>query len=538
MGNENIRKYLSSCCDQNNLKNNESFYKDHSNDSINRSLVIKAPKGKYIYKDELQENKENHTIQNENDSNYDEFNDYFQKVLKIQRNYRIYKNKKKKLINLEIQNKNVTLTKASESNKPNISSINENDILIPENEIEQENNTNLKEINEITEKSSAQVNALNGTKLNNANIQMLPSKVSSNQSNDLSQKISSRDLSVQDLKNFSSKMFISNNISIITRTTHFSQVSGNSSGKASPRISNRPKNFNNAFTQQLIYLNPKEIHGYFLRKSKKSLKYKGNIDIQSKKKNGYGYVTWEDGSIFEANFINNHAEGFCRFIHFPSKDIFSGFYNANVPEGYGIYTQTENYISYEGYWNKNSLTGIGIEICKDVSFYQGEFQNCLKHGVGIYRWSNGSIYQGEFNNNEIDGYGTLMLNDDKIYYGQFKHGKLEGIGYFTWKNGCIYSGYYKNDLKNGFGVFLWRTKPILAYFGFWSEGKQHGVGVKIKGKNDSIFGLWKEGKIQCYLSGFWESEKYFKPDQIKYKYYFKKDPMHVLKLFHIFDRDK
>ena len=84
-----------------------------------------------------------------------------------------------------------------------------------------------------------------------------------------------------------------------------------------------------------------------------------------------------------------------------------------------------------------------------------------------------------------------------------------------WNNGYIYFGNYIKNVKNGFGIFIWRKKPLIAFVGFWENGKQNGVGVKI---NDNIFkyGVWKNGKKEIWIN-FSDIGKYFNQDEEKYE---------------------
>ena len=91
---------------------------------------------------------------------------------------------------------------------------------------------------------------------------------------------------------------------------------------------------------------------------------------------------------------------------------------------------------------------------------------------------------------------------------------------------------YENDKKSGLGVFIWTRKPLNAYIGFWTEGKQNGVGISVNGEKVK-YALWKEGRRDITLQGFWEIGKYLKNDQVKYSNFLQRDISFILSAFQI-----
>ena len=283
---------------------------------------------------------------------------------------------------------------------------------------------------------------------------------------------------------------------------------------------------------ELSALNPRDINGNFLRKPKKGFKFKGTVNKITHKKEGFGIVTWEDGSKFYSRFTANQSNGICKFINASVNSVYGGEYHKNIPIGYGFYFSKDLQVSYEGKWEKNYLNGIGTEIWKDETYYQGEFLETRKNGIGLYRWPDGTIYQGEWKDNQMTGYGMILYTDDKVYCGELQCGKMNGYGEFSWKNGTFYSGNYVNDKKNGFGVFVWCRKPLNMYIGFWSEGKRNGVGISIN-DTSTRYAVWKDGKKEFELLGPWEIDKYLKNQQMKYNNYLQKELNGLLSVFNL-----
>jgi len=275
-------------------------------------------------------------------------------------------------------------------------------------------------------------------------------------------------------------------------------------------------------------IDPKQIRGYFLKK-KKYFKYKGNHNKETNKKEGFGKILWEDGSYLYSKFINSKIQSVAHFHDYPSSSTYKGYYKDNIPSGYGIYIQP-NY-QCEGIFYKNEISNnnIGIEFWKDDHYYQGEFLNNYKNGIGTYRWPDGTCYYGEWNMNKMTGYGVMKYNNDNLYEGEFLNGVMNGFGFFKWANNRIYIGNYKEDRKNGFGIFIWNFEPLNCYFGFWENGKQKGLGIKLN-KNIEKYYFFREGRKPFFLNGLFQIGNYFKPDQIKYQKFMEMNVKNKIKL--------
>ena len=262
-----------------------------------------------------------------------------------------------------------------------------------------------------------------------------------------------------------------------------------------------------------------QVKGYFLLK-KKMFTYQGQKDLDGKK-TGFGRIFWEDSSKLKGYFTNSKLNGIVYFCN-NGNDIstFYGEYKDNIPQGYGIYSR-KGY-SLEGKeWNKNNLNGIGVAIWEDGELYEGEFKNSVKEGFGLYRWIDGTSYIGQFKKNKISGIGKMSFSNGNSYEGEFEEGFLSGWGKFVWDDGKYYIGNYMKDKKHGFGIFVWNLEPLIALIGFWSQGKQSGISVKLfKGQCKIVF--CNDSKKLVEIHSKYEISKYLLPSQIKYKNFFKK----------------
>ena len=262
-----------------------------------------------------------------------------------------------------------------------------------------------------------------------------------------------------------------------------------------------------------------QIKGYFLLKKKK-FKFQGRKDKEGKKI-GFGLIFWEDSSKLKGYFTNSKLNGIVYFQNCGNDNsTFFGEYKNNIPIGYGIYSR-KGYILEGNNWEKNNLNDIGISIWEEGEMYEGEFKNSTKDGIGLYRWVDGTSYVGQFKKNKIHGYGKMTFSNGNSYEGEFNEGFLTGWGKFVWDDGKYYIGNYLKDKKHGFGFFVWSLEPLIALIGFWNQGKQSGICIKLfKGECKIVFA--NESKNIIEIRNKYEISKYLLPYQIKYKHFFKK----------------
>lgn len=261
------------------------------------------------------------------------------------------------------------------------------------------------------------------------------------------------------------------------------------------------------------------IKGFFLLK-KKMFKYQGKKDVDGKKI-GFGKIVWEDSSKLKGYFSDSKVSGIVFFYNDGNeKSHYYGEYIDNIPDGYGIYSR-KGY-SIEGmYWNKNYLTGVGISVWEEGEMYEGEFKNSAKEGIGVYRWADGTSYMGHFQKNKITGIGKMNFANGNSYEGEFDEGFLSGWGKFVWDDGKFYIGNYLRDKKHGFGIFVWSLEPLIALIGFWNQGKQSGICVKLyKGHCKIIYA--QESKNNIEIHSRFDTCKYLLPHQANFKSFFKK----------------
>ena len=274
------------------------------------------------------------------------------------------------------------------------------------------------------------------------------------------------------------------------------------------------------------------LKGNFIQKNEKVIRYQGGFLKKTRKKNGFGIITWSDNSKLKGIFESNDINGICRFYNHKYKSTFIGEYVNSHPKGFGVYNVKS--FSLQGYWESENLNGIAIEVWEDGTYFQGEYKDNKKNGIGLYRWPDGTIYQGEFKDGQMNGLGIILYSNDCIFSGEIENGYMNGYGTYSWGNGCIYMGNYTQDIKNGFGIYIWDQKNFLCYIGFWEMGKQQGIGAKING-NKIKYCIWNKGKISATLKGLYEIDKYLTGIQKGYYQYFTPSYISKLKLTNFFN---
>jgi hypothetical protein len=88
----------------------------------------------------------------------------------------------------------------------------------------------------------------------------------------------------------------------------------------------------------------------------------------------------------------------------------------------------------------------------DDRYYDGDWQNGLRHGHGIFHQANGTTYEGQWVNDQQSGAGKLVteVSAKFEYDGQWANGKRNGIGISI---DCYeqYEGQFENNKRHGYG---------------------------------------------------------------------------------------
>ena len=479
-------------------------------------------------KEELKNDNINNNKDNNNNNNFDKkdmlssFDDdkyqiYTDKIKLIQRMYRDYKNRKNISDNNKINNNDLNKKRKKSKNNPSL--LYKRYLSKSQTSKNNKKPNNGKEVEEIISIDQSQLVRKRSSKFlkffNFKEIEAVKSKEQQNTMILKNNKLSFLNLNsntknknyLSILNDFGEKSFIKT--SYAHKIIKLTKISTASKYKKEPLTKNLKDN----------------IRGNFTQKNERIIKYQGGFLKKTKKKNGFGIITWLDNSKLKGFFESNELNGICRFYNFKYRSNFIGEYKNNKPSGFGVYSAKS--FSMQGYWDSENLNGIAIEVWEDGTYFQGEYKNNKKNGIGLYRWPDGTIYQGEFKDGQMNGKGIILYSNDCIFSGEIKNGYMDGYGYFSWGNGSMYIGYYSQDIKNGFGIYVWDQKNFVIYIGFWEMGKQQGIGAKVNG-NKIKYCLWNKGKISIVLKGLYEIDKYLTGMQKCYYNFF--TPGYISKL--------
>ena len=479
-------------------------------------------------KEELKNDNINNNKDNNNNNNFDKkdmlssFDDdkyqiHTDKIKLIQRMYRDYKNRKNISDNNKINNNDLNKKRKKSKNNPSL--LYKRYLSKSQTSKNNKKPNNGKEVEEIISIDQSQLVRKRTSKfLKFFNFKAIEAVKSKEQQNTMilkNNKLSFLNLNsytknknyLSILNDFGEKSFIKT--SYAHKNIKLTKISTASKYKKEPLTKNLKDN----------------IRGNFTQKNERIIKYQGGFLKKTKKKNGFGIITWLDNSKLKGFFESNELNGICRFYNFKYRSNFIGEYKNNKPSGFGVYSAKS--FSMQGYWDSENLNGIAIEVWEDGTYFQGEYKDNKKNGIGLYRWPDGTIYQGEFKDGQMNGKGIILYSNDCIFSGEIENGYMNGYGYFSWGNGSMYIGYYSQDIKNGFGIYVWDQKNFVIYIGFWEMGKQQGIGAKVNG-NKIKYCLWNKGKISIVLKGLYEIDKYLTGMQKCYYNFF--TPGYISKL--------
>ena len=152
-------------------------------------------------------------------------------------------------------------------------------------------------------------------------------------------------------------------------------------------------------------------------------------EIKNGLRHGKGKMIYNNGNIYEGNWLNDLFDGKGNYLHKKYGQNTSGDWE----NGYLIRGQI---IFFKGVMGEEKYIG-------DVVY--SFFGYPVPHGTGAYFYMNGDKYVGEF-----------------VDY------KKEGKGTFTWANGDSYCGFWQDDEYHGNGIL---SKDGVIKEGNWINGE-------------------------------------------------------------------
>lgn len=182
--------------------------------------------------------------------------------------------------------------------------------------------------------------------------------------------------------------------------------------------------------------------------------------------NGQAYYIYQDSSLYFGNFKNNKKEGYGE-LYFKNDDSYKGEWKDDKFNGIGHYSYSDGSY-YKGTWENGLLSGMGT-IENDSCNFTGEIKDGIISGYGeVIYVESGDKYEGYFEENTKSGLGVYSYNNGNHYEGEFKNGLFNGNGVFTYKNGSQYQGEFYNGKIYGEGsLYLNEGASTIIYTAVW-----------------------------------------------------------------------
>jgi len=245
--------------------------------------------------------------------------------------------------------------------------------------------------------------------------------------------------------------------------------------------------------------------------------YRGDIDMDTHEKHGFGILYYDDGSVYKGEFLDNEPHGEGTNISGSDGSVFIGrnedgqlvhgiltgreyVTRTRVVHGVNVYTKVFVDYEYEGDFKDGKYHGLGTLTRDDGYVLQGYFLEGALHGFKstISDPVNGFFYEGSVYYNRPFGEGRARWEDGRTFVG--KYSSLECCkGTMTWPNGDVYEGSLEFELLDGQGVMTCADGRV--YTGEFECDEPEGAGKMCWPTGDSYEGAFVNGKIDMNAVG-------------------------------------
>ena len=193
--------------------------------------------------------------------------------------------------------------------------------------------------------------------------------------------------------------------------------------------------------------------------------YYGEINPETKKRNGRGLVLYKNGNKSIGYWKEDKKTGYGIFYYLLG-DCYEGNYVDDIENGFGkiTYKDGEEFI---GISKDDKIHGYGIRKYINGEKYMGSFEDKNYNGFGIKYGFNGDKYYGFQKNNVKDGYGIKEFGYGGSLIGKWENDKIN-FGTYIQRDNWIYQGDLININKNGYGI-LFNSQGVLKYEGGWKN---------------------------------------------------------------------
>jgi len=228
-------------------------------------------------------------------------------------------------------------------------------------------------------------------------------------------------------------------------------------------------------------------NGYGVMKSPTGMIYEGTWkgDEPSTSPDIVWKISYPDGRFYKGQVSKYLVPDGIGLMRFPpdqtkkkngiSKElVYRGAFRHGIRHGFGVCTYYKGE-RYEGQWFADEpveLCGVSTAAsipCTNLDKYVGALDEAGdRQGVGCHvQYIGGSFYQGEWENSIRHGYGILVTSC-LSYCGHFDRGCMTGLGTMCLPDDTIISGNFVDGFLDGYGVLY--TSDSSCSSGIWKQG--------------------------------------------------------------------
>ena len=175
----------------------------------------------------------------------------------------------------------------------------------------------------------------------------------------------------------------------------------------------------------------------------------------------------EDGPVYQLRTENDEVKTSSRgytgagTAFYENGDIYEGDFIDGIRSGTGIYRYKKSGHKYDGGWEENQKSGIGKMAYNGVGEYHGYWENGRRHGEGMFTYKNGDVYSGWWKYGEKEGYGSYIFKETGMKMtGEWNAGQITQ-GQWIYPNGVYFQGSFKNNKPQGEGTWFFRNGNTL-----------------------------------------------------------------------------
>ncbi|XP_069554738.1 alsin isoform X1 [Brachyistius frenatus] len=157
--------------------------------------------------------------------------------------------------------------------------------------------------------------------------------------------------------------------------------------------------------------------------------------------NGFGKYKYASGEVYEGCFCDGQRHGYGMLssgkLARNSSSVFIGHWVHDRKTGYGVYDDITRGEKYMGLWLEDQ-----------------------RHGSAVVVTQYGLYYEGTFRENKMTGPGLLVSEDDTFFHGEFSDDwTVSGKGVLSFANSDCLDGQFSGEWNTGLKVVGTYTKP-------------------------------------------------------------------------------